>query len=244
MKTPGLSVIVPAYNEVRLIEGTVRSLLRARAALEGKSGAECEVIVVDNGSDDGTRQVLSGFERRGEIVVHECLRRGAARARNEGAAVARGRFLVFVDADTWVDRDALTHVEEHLVGGRHSAGIAHLERLDGGLRAFCWWLFWANVRHLPLSKAKAMPALMFCSKAAFEELGPFDEEVGIGEEWPILAGAHRQDPLSVVYERRIRGRTSSRRMELQRLGYVRTLMKWVWAVASLRGRTNYSAHIR
>ena len=46
------------------------------------------------------------------------------------------------------------------------------------------WSFWNTVRLLPLPKAKAMPALMFCTASTFDALGPFDEEVAIGEEWP------------------------------------------------------------
>lgn len=242
--TPDLSIIVPAYNEARLIEGTVRSLLRAQRELRLTCGASSEIIVVDNGSRDGTLELLAVFERRGEIRLNRCGHRGAARARNHGAAVARGRGLVFVDADTWLDRDGLALVHRHLSQGARQAGIARLDPLDGGVRAYCWWRFWGAVRYLPLSRAKAMPALMFCSRRAFDELGPFDEGVGIGEEWPILAGAYERDAQSVIYETRLRGRTSSRRMELQPLGYARTFGKWVWAVCARRGRVHYSTKIR
>ena len=244
MSAVDLSVIVPAYNEARLIEGTVRSALRAQLAYERQTGSACEVIVVDNGSRDGTREILVEFARRGAIRLHDCSRMGAARARNHGAAIAKGRTLVFVDADTWIDPAGLTMVQRHLDDSGRVAGFAHLDALDGGLRAYCWWRFWSAVRRLPISRAKAMPALMFCTRKAFDELGPFDEGVGIGEEWPILAGAYRRDSSSVVFEHRFRGRTSSRRMEMQRLGYAKTLLKWAWAVSSLRGRLNYSAEIR
>lgn len=244
MKTE-ISVIVPAYNEARLIEGTVRALLRARREFQSRLGLGAELIVVDNGSQDGTRRVLAPFVKRGEIRLERCSPLGAARARNIGASAATGEALIFVDADTWIDPNALLLVWQKLQEkeGR-VAGVGRLERLDGGLRAYAWWRFWGLVRLLPLARAKAMPALMFCSRTAYDELGPFDEGVGIGEEWPILAGAYRRNPHSVVYEGRLRGRTSSRRMELQPLGYLRTLSKWVWAVCALRGRIHYSTRIR
>lgn len=245
MQRPELSVIVPAYNEARLIEGTVRALLRARRELELRRGVGCEVIIVDNGSWDGTDGVLAPFVERGAIRLERCAELGAARARNFGAAAAAGDVLVFVDADTWVDPCALLRARDRLrEKADRVAGVGRLDRLDGGLRAYAWWRFWGLVRLLPLARAKAMPALMFCSRSAYEDLGPFDEGVGIGEEWPILAGAYRRNPNSVVYDGRLRGRTSSRRMELQPLGYLRTLGKWVWAVLALRGRVHYSAKIR
>jgi len=76
------------------------------------------------------------------------------------------------------------------------------------------------------------------------ELGPFDERVVISEEWPILAGLYRRRPRRLVYERTLVARTSSRRMELRRFGYLRTFCKYVWAILMPAGRRVYSDHVR
>ena len=81
------------------------------------------------------------------------------------------------------------------------------------------------MRRLPLPRAKAMPACMFCTREAFDEFGPFDERVAIGEEWPILAGLYRARPRRFVYDRAITALSSGRRMELQRFGYTRTFAR-------------------
>lgn len=89
-----------------------------------------------------------------------------------------------------------------------------------------------------------MPALMFCTAEVFDELGPFDEDVAIGEEWPILASLYRLRPHRFVYDRSLTGLSSSRRMERQAFGYTRTFLKYVWAILHRSGRVNYTDRIR
>ncbi len=89
-----------------------------------------------------------------------------------------------------------------------------------------------------------MPAAMFCTSAVFDEFGPFDEEVAIGEEWPILAGLYRSRPRQFVYDRSLTAYTSSRRMERLPWGYLRIFAKYVWAILDRRGRIHYSDQIR
>ena len=152
--------------------------------------------------------------------------------------------LVFVDADTEVPRHALSRIVRYCHEGRYQAGITRLAKLDGGLRARLWWFFWEHVRRLPLARAKAMPAFMFCTREIFDELGPFDERVAIGEEWPILAGLYRIRPHRLIYDRTLTARTSSRRMERRPFGYSQTYVKYAWAILHSSGRVNYSDRIR
>jgi glycosyltransferase involved in cell wall biosynthesis len=203
-----------------------------------------EIIVVDNHSTDGTWKLLQDYAGRFGIrpVQFEAL--GSARARNHGRQQARGRVLVFIDADTHIPAEAISRIMEHCGQGEKQAGISSLASLDGGWRAWCWWQFWGQVRRFPLARAKAMPALMFCTASAFDEFGPFDEDVAIGEEWPILAGLYRVRPQMFIYDRALVAQTSSRRMERQRFGYVRTFLKYVWAILHHAGRVGYSDHIR
>jgi len=240
MKVRSISVIIPAYNEERQIGATVESVLRACERLE-RCGARAEVIVVDNDSTDGTREAVERFGGPGRWLHYQ--ERGAARARNWGARNRTGDVLGFLDADSRLPDNALTRVLAHC-RRRREAGISSLGRLDGGLRARCWWLFWDQVRRLPLARAKAMPAFMFCTRETFDRQGGFDERVAIGEEWPILAETWKRDPRRFVYDRRIVVRTSSRRMELQPLGYSRTFVKYVWAILFFAGRVHYTDRIR
>ncbi len=238
-----MSVIIPARNEVRWLTATLEATLAA-AENAGKQEISAEIIVVDNSSTDGTWELLEQFARQHDVHAVRLSELGAARARNRGRFEARGRVLVFVDADTHLPADGLTRILDWCDGCGKAAGITRLAGLDGGWRAGLWWRFWEQVRRLPLRYAKAMPAVMFCTTKAFDEFGPFDEEVAIGEEWPILASVYHHRPRQFVYDRSLTALTSSRRMEQQSLGYLRTLLKYAWAIVHKSGRIHYTDQIR
>ena len=77
-------------------------------------------------------------------------------------------------------------------------------------------------RLLPIARAKSMPAFMSCDRAHFERYGPFNESCAIAEEWPLTVAAYRHHRDRFLYDRSLTARTSSRRMELQTFGYLRT----------------------
>ncbi|MFN0051736.1 MAG: glycosyltransferase [Planctomycetales bacterium] len=242
-----MSLIIPARNEARCLRGTLQAALEAveffrRSAPE--LDASAEIIVVDNQSDDGTWELLGEYARDHGIRPMRLAALGAARARNQGGRQARGAILIFIDADTQIPEETISRIMEHCHQGAKQGGITGLAGLEGGWRAWCWWQFWGQVRRFPLARAKAMPALMFCTATAFHEFGPFDEEVAIGEEWPILAGLYRARPQQFIYDRTLVARTSSRRMEQQRFGYLRTFLKYVWAILHHAGRIEYTDQIR
>ncbi len=236
-----LSVIIPARNEFRLIRSTLNCVL---GAIDRLGSIRAEVIVVDNASTDGTWDILQQYANNDQIKAVQLDQLGAARARNLGRVHANGRILVFVDADTQVSSDCLQRIVEHCDHRGMEAGITRLAGLEGGLRAHLWWSFWEHVRRLPLCRAKAMPALMFCTAKVFDEFGPFDESVAIGEEWPILANHYRRRRRNFVYDRSITALSSNRRMQAQPFGYSRTFLKYVWAILHRSGRLNYSDRIR
>jgi glycosyltransferase involved in cell wall biosynthesis len=243
---PSISVIIPARNEEALLASTLDSVIRAQASF-GTSGDEqeaVEILVIDNGSTDRTPEILGLYADSSGVRAATCVPRGAAHARNLGARLARGEILIFLDADTHLPPESIRRIGNLCREHRYEAGITRLGALDGGRLARCWWAFWNVVRVLPLARAKAMPACMFCTRAAFAEFGPFDERVAIGEEWPILAGLYRSRRDRLIYDRATVALSSSRRMELQRCGYVRTFAKYVWAILCFRGRVCYPDHIR
>ncbi|MGB3402772.1 MAG: glycosyltransferase [Microcoleaceae cyanobacterium] len=89
-KQPRVSVIIPAYNSENYIERAVKSVLE-------QTYTDYEVIVIDDGSTDNTKQILSLYDD----VIHYFyqLNQGAAIARNQGCKIAQGKLLAFLDAD-------------------------------------------------------------------------------------------------------------------------------------------------
>lgn len=111
-----VSVVIPCFNVADTIERLIRSLREQRLP----DSAELEIVAVENGSTDGTLELLNRLPVR---VVEES-KRGPAAARNAGVRAARGEIIVFLDGDI---RLAHAHViEEHLrtLNGHADAGIS------------------------------------------------------------------------------------------------------------------------
>jgi len=242
-----ISVIVPARNEEALIGATVDAILAAAWAVQGGdhlAATPIEVIVVDNMSTDGTAAVVRERGAERGVQVAQCERLKAPCARNFGASRASGRILVFVDADTIIPANALVRVLDHCDRDGYECGLFRLASLEGGLRAYLWWTFWGFARSFPLPQAKGMPAFMFCTRAVFDEFGPFDEQIVIGEELCITGGLYAARPDHFVYDREVTGLSSDRRMSLRRFGYSRTFFRYLWSIVHHSGRINHPDHFR
>ena len=94
MKKPLVSVIIPTYNSAGYIEEALESVFE-------QTLQDFEIIVVDDGSTDGTGEVLRKYGDRIRYIYQE--NNGPASARNGGIRVARGEYIAFLDADDlWV----------------------------------------------------------------------------------------------------------------------------------------------
>jgi glycosyltransferase involved in cell wall biosynthesis len=90
MANPRISVIIPAYNAAPFLNDTISSVL-------GQTLPPLEIIVVDDGSTDGTREIVHAFGSAVRLLQSD--QRGASGARNLGAREAQGDWLAFLDAD-------------------------------------------------------------------------------------------------------------------------------------------------
>lgn len=90
-QAPTFSIVIPTYNRAQLVE-------RAIISVFDQVHEDLEVIVVDDGSSDETEHVIASLGA-GRLQYLQQDRAGAPAARNRGAAVARGSFLVFLDSD-------------------------------------------------------------------------------------------------------------------------------------------------
>jgi GT2 family glycosyltransferase len=120
-----VSIVVPAYNYAAFLPEALDSAL-------AQTHADIEVLVVDDGSTDDTSSVLAAYGDR--IRVHRQPNRGLSAARNEGARLARGRYVVFLDADnrlrpTFVER-CLGALDAHPVAGFAYPQAHHFGEVD------------------------------------------------------------------------------------------------------------------
>lgn len=101
MKSPKISVIIPAYNEEQFINGCLRSILRQTIRFP------YEIIAVDNNSTDSTVSIIHKYP---QITLIKEKTQGVSAARNAGAKIATGTILVFVDADCIVPNDHIQKI--------------------------------------------------------------------------------------------------------------------------------------
>jgi len=246
-----ISFVIPARNEEALIGGTLEAILASASRAAGISRKDLwlpetgfEVIVVDDGSEDATAAIVGSFAEDVGVRLVPCVGRTCGAARNVGAVASSGRVLCFVDADTIVPENSVDRILElHEKEGRCLV-LYRLASREPGMRAWLWWTVWGLARHLPLARAKSMPAFMSCDRTHFESYGPFKESWLIAEEWPLTGAAYRHHPERFLYDRSLTARTSSRRMELQPFGYLRTYLKWASVVLFPWARTSLNDRIR
>ena len=171
MKT---SVIIPAFNEERLISETLREVKSALASFSSR-GWQAEIIVCDNNSTDRTAELSRDA---GAIVVAEPVNQ-IARARNRGAAAASGDWLIFLDADSHPSAELFGEVAEQIERGRCLAGGCtvwlHGHYPVGKFITGLWNAISRTGRLLAGS-------FIFCEAKAFRQVGGFSQELFAGEE--------------------------------------------------------------
>jgi len=111
---PAASVVIPTFNRRTDLQRVLAALRRQRTAVAG----EVELVVVDDGSTDGTAKWLKSERGHSDVITISQRNSGPAAARNRGAAAARGEILLFLGDDTEpADGWLLSHLEEHRLFG-------------------------------------------------------------------------------------------------------------------------------
>lgn len=206
-----ISIVIPAFNEERLIGETVRQVQFASESFT-RLGWETEIIVCDNNSTDRTAEIAQGVGAR---VVFEPVNQ-IARARNSGAAAATGDWLIFIDADSHPSLELFADVAGQIRGGRCLAGGSTV-RMDSdsvvvrtGVRL---WNGLSRWRHLLAG------SFIFIEAAVFRKLGGFSRELFVAEELELsrrLRVFAKADGRGVVILTEHPLLTSARKMALYR----------------------------
>ena len=223
-----ISVVVPAFNEERLLPGSLASI---RAATEGfeRLGWTSELIVCDNNSTDRTAELARGA---GAQVVFEPVNQ-IARARNTGAACALGDWIFFVDADSTPTAELFLEAAGAIRAGCLAGGstVAYADPPAGVAAVTGIWNAVSRINKW------AAGSFIFCEAAAFREAGGFSEELYASEEIDLfrrLKRLARRDKRAIVILHRHPLLTSDRKLRLYGWGeFFRFMVKTVVS----RGRT-------
>ena len=171
---PGLSVVIPAFNEAA---GLPTCIHQVRQALDYSKDSirTCEIIVCDNNSTDETAAVA---EKLGCTIIFEPINQ-IARARNTGANVATGEWLLFVDADSWPSAELIADATKIIRSPDYVGCGSTIRIVDGP-----WWFKFAwESKNLSMRLLKWCPGgFILCRRDAFAEIGGFPLDYYIFEE--------------------------------------------------------------
>lgn len=169
-----ISIVIPAFNEEKLLSHSLDCVRRASAALSERHWA-VEFIVCDNNSNDRTAEMARAA---GAQVVFEPINQ-IGRARNTGARKASGDWIIFVDADSCPSAALFADVARSIASGRVLGGGATIRMDHPGLAGLLLVKIWNVISRL---FHWAAGSFIFCEASAFHEIGGFNLNLFAAEE--------------------------------------------------------------
>jgi glycosyltransferase involved in cell wall biosynthesis len=190
---PFVSVIVPVYNDEKRIENCIKSLLTQSYPSENY-----EIIIVDNGSTDGTLEAINHFP---VIILHENNIQGSYAARNKGLTYAQGEIIAFTDSDC-------TPVSEWITEGVKAIHEKSADLASGNVR----FTFSPNktgaeiydsltnmqIKQNILERKVSKTANLFVRSIIFKKIGLFPAELQSGGD-VIWTGLATKNGYNLVY---------------------------------------------
>jgi glycosyltransferase involved in cell wall biosynthesis len=240
---PRITVVMPCFNAERYIGAALQSVL-------AQDWKNLEIIVVDDGSSDGSAALVT----RDYPTVHllRQANRGVAAARNLGIANATGDLIAFIDAD------------DYWLPGKLWAQCELLEKNPAARMVYTSWVEWPSDRPAPDTKylqsitgsvstqnytgpsgwiytallldSEVWTCTVLAQRSLFDEIGTFDPDLTIGEDYDLWLRASRvteivrvQQPLALYRKHNNSITTKAPAQNFQALVVTRALRKWGYA---------------
>jgi len=174
---PKISIVIPTYNEEEDIAKCIDSLIK-------QSYKDFELIIVDDGSTDKTTEIVKDFKKDKRVKLIKGQHKGPGFSRNLGAKQAKGKVLVFVDADMIFEKQFIKNLTKPIFK-QETIGTE-----DGGQRASnpdniwskCWGLFIIKGKTIHNKKSKEGNIFRAILKSEFNKMGGFDPKYGYADD--------------------------------------------------------------
>ncbi len=176
MQNPKVSVIIPTYNEEGDIEKCLDTLLK-------QSYKNLEIIIVDDGSTDKTRDIVKKFiKKNNKIALIEGEHKGPGFSRNLGAGKSKGKILIFVDADMYFIKDFVKNLIRPILKGQAIGTEPGNQRASNPDKI--WSKCWGNyiVKEGINYKEGYGEVFRAILKKEFVKMGGFDPSLGYADD--------------------------------------------------------------
>ncbi len=169
-----ISIIIPIYNEEKLIEQTLNSILEAKYNFEEDYNNHLEIIIVDNNSTDNSIKICEKYDVK---IVTEKIH-NIAKVRNTGAKHATGDVLCFLDADSKVSKNIFSLIKERMSSDEYIGGGTKF-KLDRN-NLFFRLIYLGSTLGSRIFGLSGV--LIYIKKDDFENLGGFNEKYYAAED--------------------------------------------------------------
>jgi len=180
---PLISVVIPTYNHGQFIEEAIESVL-------AQTYKNLEVIVIDDGSTDNTRQALEKYNKEINYIYQKNI--GVSSARNRGISVAKGELIAFLDSDdAWLPEKL--ELQADLMSENKSISLVacgvYITDYLGGIKrewtpknplTHTEFLGQLRIRNDFINSSSAL-----VRRECFKRIGGFDESLQFGEDWDM-----------------------------------------------------------
>ena len=201
MRKPFISVIIPTLNEEKYIESTLKSV-------KNQDYKKYEIIVADGKSRDKTVKIAKKYADRIVIVR----KKGPAAGRNAGAKIAKGKILLFLDADTILLFNALTEFAKAFKANVVGA-TCPIVPISSKARDFILYWFYDQFAKASIRAKTPQIAGVCCAyrKDAFEKVDGFNEKLKFSEDIDLSKRIGKLG--KIVFIEKTLALTSTRRFE-------------------------------
>jgi glycosyltransferase involved in cell wall biosynthesis len=180
LNKPLVTVIIPTYNRGWIVQEAIDSVLN-------QDFSDYELIVVDDGSNDNTREILESYGKA--ITVLQQSNRGVSAARNRGIAEAAGRLIAFLDSDDlWLPGKLTTQVKffeenaDAVINQTQEIWIRNGARVNPKKRHH---KFSGMIFERSLALCLVSPSAVMIKKSLFDAVGGFDEQLPACEDYDL-----------------------------------------------------------
>ncbi|MBD0264363.1 MAG: glycosyltransferase [Tolypothrix sp. Co-bin9] len=222
-QTPDISVIIPTYNRISMLEEALNSVFQQDFK------GEVEIIVIDDNSQDGTPAIIRS-KYPGIHLIEFKENKGSYATRNQGLKKAKGKYIAFLDSDDLWEKEYLKMQISSLEAYKNCFSVSPILRwyLQEGKKNIDYQRpdltnYISEVHHLLCNTFIATPSSVMFPKSAFDKVGLFDEELKVGADGEfyircLLSGyksVFLEQPFAIKREHSLAQITDSRNTKLK-----------------------------